>query len=84
MRSKIVAEPGFGELIPSSTYVPRYHARVGTFFTYSTYIYCIYEPKIDNGAFLFARLPNTSGIRCLLDPWIRDPGWVKNQDPDPG
>jgi hypothetical protein len=25
-----------------------------------------------------------SGIRCLFDPWIRDPGWVKNQDPDPG
>jgi hypothetical protein len=25
-----------------------------------------------------------SGIRCLLDPWIRDPGWVKSQDPDPG
>jgi hypothetical protein len=24
-----------------------------------------------------------SGIRCLLDPWIREPGWVKNQDPDP-
>ncbi len=23
-------------------------------------------------------------IRCLFDPWIRDPGWVKNQDPDPG
>jgi hypothetical protein len=23
-----------------------------------------------------------SGIRCLSDPWIRDPGWVKNQDPD--
>jgi hypothetical protein len=22
-----------------------------------------------------------SGIRCLFDPWIRDPGWVKNQDP---
>ncbi len=22
-----------------------------------------------------------SGIRCL---WIQDPGWVKNQDPDPG
>jgi hypothetical protein len=21
--------------------------------------------------------------RCLFDPWIRDPGWVKNQDPDP-
>jgi hypothetical protein len=21
-------------------------------------------------------------IRCLFDPWIRDPGWVKNQDPD--
>ncbi len=19
-----------------------------------------------------------------FDPWIRDPGWVKNQDPDPG
>ncbi len=24
-----------------------------------------------------------SGIRCLA-PWIRDPEWVKNQDPDPG
>jgi hypothetical protein len=21
---------------------------------------------------------------CLFDPWIRDPGWVNNQDPDPG
>ncbi len=20
--------------------------------------------------------------RCLFDPWIRDPGWAKNQDPD--
>jgi hypothetical protein len=25
-----------------------------------------------------------SGIRCLFDPWIRDLGWVQNQDPDPG
>jgi hypothetical protein len=25
-----------------------------------------------------------SGIWCLFDPWIRNPGWVKNQDPDPG
>jgi hypothetical protein len=25
-----------------------------------------------------------SGIRGLFDPWIRDPGWVKDQDPDPG
>jgi hypothetical protein len=27
-----------------------------------------------------------SGIRdpVSFDPWIRDPGWVKNQDPDPG
>ncbi len=24
------------------------------------------------------------GIRCHFDPWIRHPGWVKNQDPDPG
>jgi hypothetical protein len=23
-------------------------------------------------------------IRCLFDPCIRDPGWVKNQDPDLG
>ncbi len=23
-------------------------------------------------------------IRCLFDPWIRDPGWVKKPDPDPG
>ncbi len=20
-----------------------------------------------------------SGIRCLVDPWVRDPGWVKNR-----
>jgi hypothetical protein len=25
-----------------------------------------------------------SGILCLFYPWIRDPGWVKNQDPDAG
>jgi hypothetical protein len=24
-----------------------------------------------------------SGIRYLVDPWIRDSGWVKSQDPDP-
>ncbi len=24
-----------------------------------------------------------SGIQCLFDPWIRDPGRVKNQNPDP-
>ncbi len=24
------------------------------------------------------------GIRCLFDPWIRDPGWVESQHPDPG
>jgi hypothetical protein len=22
-----------------------------------------------------------SGIRCLFDPWIRDPGWVESQHP---
>ncbi len=25
-----------------------------------------------------------SGIRCLFDPWIRDPGWVDSQHSDPG
>jgi hypothetical protein len=25
-----------------------------------------------------------SGIRCLFDPWIRIPGWEKNQVTDPG
>ncbi len=25
-----------------------------------------------------------TGIRRLYDPWIRNPGWVKNLDPDPG
>jgi len=25
-----------------------------------------------------------SGIGCLVDPWIRDPGWVESQHPDPG
>jgi hypothetical protein len=23
-----------------------------------------------------------SEIKCLFDPWIWDPGWVKNQDQD--
>ncbi len=22
--------------------------------------------------------------RCLFDPWIRDPGWIESQHPDPG
>ncbi len=34
---------------------------------------------LGSGAFL---TPG-SGIRCLFDPWIRDPGWVKNKNPDP-
>ncbi len=25
-----------------------------------------------------------SGSGAFFDPWIRDPGWVKNQDPDTG
>jgi hypothetical protein len=25
-----------------------------------------------------------SGIRCLFDPAIRDPGWLESQYPDPG
>jgi hypothetical protein len=25
-----------------------------------------------------------SGIGCLFYPWIRDPGWVESQHPDPG
>jgi hypothetical protein len=41
------------------------------------YVYCIiYE------AFTQCCGPG-SGIRCLFDPWIRDPGWVKSQHPDP-
>jgi hypothetical protein len=31
------------------------------------------DPDTGSGAFL---TPG-SGIRCLFDPWIRDPGWVK-------
>ncbi len=27
---------------------------------------------------------SVSWIRCLFDPWIKDPGWVNKQDPDPG
>jgi hypothetical protein len=25
-----------------------------------------------------------NNVYLPFDPWIRDPGWVKNQDPDPG
>jgi hypothetical protein len=27
-----------------------------------------------------ADLDSGSGIGCLFDSWIKDPGWVKNQD----
>jgi hypothetical protein len=23
-------------------------------------------------------------MHVMIDPWIRDPGWVKSKDPDPG
>jgi hypothetical protein len=36
----------------------------------------------DPGSGVF--LSSGSGIRCLFDPWIRDPGWVKNPDPGSG
>ncbi len=36
---------------------------------YST-VYSVSDSDPESGAF--------------FDPWIRDPGWVKNQDPDPG
>jgi hypothetical protein len=42
--------------------------------------FSVADPNPGSGAFLTAG----SGIRCLFDLWIRDPGWVKNQDPDPG
>ncbi len=38
------------------------------------------DPDPGSGAFL---TPG-SGIRCLFDPLIRDPGWVKNLDPGSG
>ncbi len=37
------------------------------------------DPDLESGAFL---IPG-SGIRCLFDPWIWDPGW-KNLDPGYG
>jgi hypothetical protein len=30
------------------------------------------------------RCRSGSGIRCLFDPWIRDPGWVKKSRSGPG
>jgi hypothetical protein len=30
------------------------------------------------------RCGSGSGIRRLFGPWVRDRGWVKNQDPNPG
>ncbi len=36
------------------------------------------------GKYIFVVCGSGSGIRCLFYPWIRDPGWVKNQDPNPG
>jgi hypothetical protein len=44
--------------------------------------YCSYCEKIVNK--LSRKQCSGSGIRCLFDPWIRDPGWVESQHPDPG
>ncbi len=39
---------------------------------------------LEAGVSKFQRCGSESGIRSLFDPWIRNPGWVKNQDSDPG
>ncbi len=46
--------------------------------------YSISFEKFNTMSKLF--LPPGSGIHCLGDPWIRDPGWVKRSVPypDPG
>ncbi len=38
------------------------------------------DPDTGSGAFL----ASGSGIRCLFGLWIRDQGWVKSKDPEPG
>jgi hypothetical protein len=40
--------------------------------------------KILSLFFSVADPDSVSGIRCLFDPWNRDPGWVESQHPDPG
>jgi hypothetical protein len=37
--------------------------------------------KEDFFSYIHSDIVNT--VRCFFDPCIRDPGWVKNQDPDP-
>ncbi len=39
---------------------------------------------LDTGSGLGKKSRSGFGIRCHFDPWIRDPRWVKNQDPDAG
>jgi hypothetical protein len=41
---------------------------------------CPWEAEVDTGKIQCCG----SGIRLPINPWIRDPRWVENQDPDPG
>ncbi len=57
---------------------------------YCSILFCMRKiSEIVSSLFLWNDLPSKqgcgsgSGIRCLFDLWIRDPGWVKNQEPDP-
>jgi hypothetical protein len=40
--------------------------------------------KYDPGCPSRIQIPDPGFIPILFYPWIRDPGWVNNQDPDPG
>jgi hypothetical protein len=44
----------------------------------------LYEDSVDQPVLRIRIRDPESGIRCLFYPRIRDTGWVKSQDLDPG
>jgi hypothetical protein len=63
------------------------HTFHGHFFVRSTDLLSLpnVNPDAGFGMQVHGNVANPDpGSGAFFDPWIRDLGWVKNQDPDPG
>ncbi len=65
------------------TVTPADHSLASVILRHQEYIQTASKTPIRNAGISDYTLSQCSGsgIRYLFDPWIRDPGWVKNQDP---
>jgi hypothetical protein len=79
--------PKLVHLRPNSVNSPAHQKNISKLFTFDFLYLDAEHCSINNASnmiFLLTILKAVWRIRCLFDPWIRDPGWVKKQDQDPG